>query len=262
MRHELRAEWTKLRTTPGPAWLLVAIVVLTVSLSAAVSHYTTAQLPCPRTGCLQDVAKLSLSGVAVGQVAVALLAVSVLSAEYGTGLMRVTLAAMPRRGRVLAAKAVLVCGLTVAAGAPAVLGSLLAGRSLLPGNGFTPAHGFPPLSPADGSIVRAAVGSVLYLVLIGLLSLGVAAVVRDSAAAVGAVLGLLYILPVLMLIVGDEEWQRRLSRFSPMNAGLTVQSTAQLTELPLAPWAGLGVTAGWAGAALLAGWLALNRRDA
>jgi hypothetical protein len=72
-------------------------------------------------------------------------------------LIHTTLAAMPRRSVVLAAKA--------------VLGSLLAGRLILPGNGFTVAHGYPPLSLADGPTLRAATGSVLYLALVALLSL-------------------------------------------------------------------------------------------
>ncbi len=62
-----------------------------------------------------------------------------------------------------------------------MLGSLLAGRLILPGHGFTAAHGYPPLSLGDGPVLRAAAGSVLYLALIALLSLGIATIVRDSA---------------------------------------------------------------------------------
>ena len=105
--------------------------------------------------------------------------------EYSTGMIRVTLAAVPRRGTVLAAKAVIVTGLVLAAGTVAVLASMLAGRLILPGRGLTPAHGYPPLSLA-GPDLRAAAGSVLYLGLIALLALGVAAAIRDSAVAIGA----------------------------------------------------------------------------
>ena len=119
------------------------------------------------------------------------------SSEYSTGMIRVTLAAMPRRATVLAAKAAILTGPVLAAGAMAVLGSVLAGRLILPGRGIGPAHGYPALSLADGPVLRAAVGSVLYLALIALLSLGVAAAVRDGAAAIGIVLGLLYLFPIL-----------------------------------------------------------------
>jgi ABC-2 type transport system permease protein len=157
---------------------------------------------------------------------------------------------------------VLAGGLTLAAGTVAVLGSILAGRLILPGRGFTAAHGFPPLSLADGPVLRAAVGSVLYLVLVALLALGIATAVRDSAVAIGVVLGLLYLFPVVASVVGNQHWQRHLEQFSPMTAGLYIQATVGVRGLPLAPWQGLGVLAAWALGALLLGALALRLRDA
>lgn len=138
----------------------------------------------------------------------------------------------------------------------------MAAGQILPGNGFTPAHGYAPLSPADGSTLRAVAGSILYLVLIALLSLGIATAVRDSATAVGVVLGLLYLVPIIAVLVSDPRWQHLLNQISPTNAGLTIQATSQLSGLPLSPWAGMGVLAGWAAAALLGGGVLLRRRDA
>jgi ABC-2 type transport system permease protein len=105
------------------------------------------------------------------------------SNEYSTGMIRITLAEMPRRLTVLAAKASLVTGLVLAVSAAAVLACLLAGKLILPGHGFTPAHGYPPLSLGHGPVLRAVCGSALYLALIALLSLGVATAVRESAVA-------------------------------------------------------------------------------
>ena len=181
--------------------------------------------------------------------------------EYSTGMIRTTLTAMPRRLSVLAAKAPILTGLVLAAGAVAVAGSLLAGRLILPGRGFTPGHGFAPLSIADGPVLRAAVGSVLYLALTALLSLGGATAVRDSGAAIGVVLGLIYLFPVVAAATSPQ-WQRHLDQFGPMSAGLDIQATAGLRSLPLSPWAGLGVLAAWVAAALLAGGLLLRLRDA
>ena len=182
LRDALHAEWTKLRTVSGPAWLLAGTIVLTVAVSAA----ATAAVKCPSgTACPVDTPKLSLTGIEFGQAVVAILAVLVISGEYSTGMIRITLTAMPRRSAVLAAKAVIVAGLVLAAGTIAVGGSLLAGRVILPGHGFTPGHGFPLLSLADGPTLRAAAGSVLYLALIALLSLGIATIVRESAVAIG-----------------------------------------------------------------------------
>jgi ABC-2 type transport system permease protein len=183
----------------------------------------------------------------------AILAVLVISGEYSSGMIRTTLTAMPRRSTVLAAKALVLTGVVAAAGTIAVLGSLLAGRLVLPRGS---------LALADGPALRAAAGSVLYLTLIALLSLGVAAIVRDSATSIGVILGLLYLLPILAQVSGDPHWQRLLERIGPMSAGLAIQATTDVQDLPLGPWAGLGVTAGWAAAALAAGGLLLSRRDA
>ncbi|WP_405606532.1 ABC transporter permease [Streptomyces sp. NBC_00076] len=228
----------------------------------AVGCGTAKAVKCPDTGCGQDAVKLALTGVTVGQAVISVFAVLAVSGEYGTGLVRTTFMAVPNRITVLTAKATVHTTVVLASGTPAVLASLLAGRYILPGNGFTEAHGYAPLSLADGPTLRAAVGSVLYLVLVALMGLGVATAVRDAASAIGIVLGLLYLFPVVTRVVNDLEWQRHLQQISPMTAGLAVQATVHLHELPIGPWAGLGVLATWAAAALLVGSLLLHRRDA
>jgi ABC-2 type transport system permease protein len=142
-------------------------------------------------------------------------------------------------------------------------GPLVSGCSTLLSHGFTAARGFPLLSLADGPTLRAAGGSVLYLALIALLSLGIATVVRESAVAIGVVLGLLYLSPIIISVVaGDPVWSHRLERYAPMSAGLTIQDTTGLRGLPISPWGGLGVLAAWAAVAMLAGGLVLRLRDA
>jgi ABC-2 type transport system permease protein len=255
----LQAEWTKLRTVSGPAWQLVGAAGLTVAISAAAAGATHCP---PGMTCAVDTTKLSLTGVQFGQSAIAILAVLMISNEYSTGMIRVTLAAMPARCAVLAAKAILVAALVLAASSVAVLGSVLAGHLILPGHGFTVARGFHPVWLSYGPTLRAACGSVLYLALISLLSLGTAAIVRDSAVAIGTVLALLYLFPVLLTFVGNTHWQHRLERWTPTVAGLTIQDTIGLHRLPITPWAGLGVLALWAVGALLAGGVAFRLRDA
>ncbi|MDL4817726.1 ABC transporter permease [Actinomadura opuntiae] len=254
----LHAEWTKFRTEAGPVWLLFAAIVSTVAISAGVDGSSH----CAPPDCAPDATRLSLTGVMLGQAAVAILAVLAIGNEYGTGMIRTTFTAIPRRATVLAAKAAVLTGTVLAAGAAAVLASLGAGRLVLPGRGFTGAHGHPPISLADGPTLRAAAGSVLYLVLIALLALGVATAVRDSAAAVGTVLGLLYLFPIVIHVIGDPDWQRRLEKIAPMPAGLAVQATTGLSGLPISPWRGLGVLAVWAAGALLAAIVLLRARDA
>jgi ABC-2 type transport system permease protein len=254
----LHAEWTKLRTVQDTGWLLVAAVGLTLAVSAV----AIAGAGHSSGGTRVDTTRLSLTGVYLGQAIVAVIAVLAVGSEYSTGTIRATLTALPRRPAVLAAKAVIVGGITLAAGTVAVLGCLLAGRFVLPGRGLTQAHGYALLSLANGPTMRAAAGSVLYLALVGLLGLGVAAAVRSSAGAIGIVLGLLYLFPILAAVVADPHWQRHLQQIGPMTAGLAIQATVDLHELPIGPWAGLGVLAIWAAAALLIGGLALQLRDA
>jgi ABC-2 type transport system permease protein len=257
-RETLHAEWTKLRTVASTGWLLLGTAVLTVAVSAAADAAAT----CPTGGCQADPAKLSLTGVQAGQAIVAVIAVLAISNEYSTGMIRVTLTAMPRRLPVLAAKAALVAGLVLAAATVGVLASVLAGRLILPGHGFTAAHGYLPLSLGSGPVLRAACGSVLYLALIALLSLGIATAVRETAVAIGLVLGLLYVFPVVTSVITNQHWQRHLEQIGPMTAGLYIQATTDLRSLPLTPWQGLGVLALWAAGALLAGGLLLCLRDA
>ena len=258
MQDGLYAEWTKLRTTASTIWLLAAVIAATVALGVAAD----AAARCPAGRCPIDPARTSLTGIYLGQAIVVILAAAAISGEYSSGMIRVTFTAMPRRITVLAAKAVTITALVLVAGGAAVLGSVIAGRLILPGHGFTAAHGYPPLSLGDGPVLRAAAGSVLYLALIALLSLGAAAVVRDTAATVGTVLGLLYVVPIVAAGLGNSHLARHLQQIAPMPAGLAIQATTGLRSLPISPWAGLGVLAAWAAAALLAAGLLLRLRDA
>jgi len=245
---------------PGTFWLLAAAIAVTVTVSTAAAAATR----CPAgPACPVDTPKLTLTGIQLGQAVIAVLAVLAISNEYSTGMIRTTLTAMPHRPAALAAKAAVLTLLVMAAGVIAAAGSVLAGRLILPGHGFTAARGFPPLSLAEGPVLRAAAGSVLYLALVALLGLGVAAVVRDSATATGAVLGLLYLPPVIAAVLASNpHWQHRIERYAPMSAGLTIQDTTNLHSLPISPWGGLGVLAAWAAVALLTGGLMLRMRDA
>ncbi len=257
-RDALRAEWTKLVTVSGPAWLIAAAVGLTVAVGAAVD----AASRCPAgMACSVDTVKLSLTGIQVGQAVVAILAVLPFCNEYSTGMIRVTLAAIPRRPTVLAAKFSTLAGLVLVAGVFAVLGSLVAGLIILPRHGFTTGRGFTELSLTHGPTLRAAVGSVLYFLLIAALAMGIAAMVRDSAVSIGVALGVLYVFPVLTSFIGNQTWHNRVERYTPM-AGLNIQATTGLRSLAIGPWCGLGVLAVWALAALLAGGLAVRFRDA
>ncbi len=237
MTDVVHAEWTKVRTLPGTGWLLLAAAALTAAVGALAANSVT----CPAGGCQLDPAKVSLTGVDLGQAIVAIVAVTVVSGEYSTGMIRLTLAATPRRWRVLAAKAAVVSAVTLTTGAVAVLTSVLAGGLLLGRHGITAAHGYEALSLASGPVLRAAAG---------------------SAVAIGVVLALLFLFPILSNVITSPGWHRHLEQLSPMTAGLYIQATTNLRSLPLTPWQGLGVLAAWAAGAMLVGALLLRFRDA
>jgi len=255
MRLAISAEWAKTRSDPGTAWLLVALVALSVAVSAV----TIGTSRCPAAGCDQDPGRISMAGVYLGQAVAALAGTTAIGGEYGTGMIRVTLAAIPHRGRLLSAKAVVLTVPVFAASALAVAAAMADGLLTLPGHGFTAASGSGALSAA---MPRAAGCAALYLTLVALLGLGVATAVRDAVAATGITLGLLYLFPVAASLAGDPTVARRLEQVSPMYAGLDSQSTTGLGALPLSPWQGLGVVALWAAGVLLLGWLVLRWRDA
>ena len=255
MTDALRAEWTKLRTSPSTAWILLATVVLTAGLSSLV---TATIHVSGRSG--EDPTKISLIGIDLGQAIVAVLGVLVISEEYGTGMIRTTLAAIPRRMTVLATKAVNLIVLVTVAGALGVAGSILAGRLFLSHAGLGPANGYPLISLGNGSTLRAAAGSVIYLVLIALLALGIAVAIRDTAVSIGLVLALLYLFPVLAATL-QGSWHRHLEQIGPMTAGMSIQSTTGMTSLPISPWAGLGVLAAWSAGSLLIGGCVLKVRN-
>ena len=249
----VRMEWTKLRTVPSTAWSLLALVTLMVAASALLL-WTLGGAACG-TGCDPDLPRLSLGGIYLAQLPVVVLSVLAVTAEYETMMIRTTLAAQPRRLTLLGAKAAVVSAAVLVAGLVGVLGAWTVGRSVRVG-------GYPPVSPADAATGRAYLGTVVYLGLVALLSLGVGALVRHTAGAVTTVIGLLYVAPIVGQVITDERWRSRVERYAPMSAGLSVQATRHLERLAVAPWRGVGVLAVYAVVALLLGAVVFRVRDA
>jgi ABC-2 type transport system permease protein len=253
----LRAEWTKFRTVAGPSWLLAGAVTLTVAVGMAAAASVAR---CSSAACGIDPATVSFTGIYPGQAVVAVAGVLAIGNEYSTGMIKLSLTGVPRRLTWFFAKAAVLAAAVLTASVLAVGGAALAGRLILPGRGFTPAHGYASLTSATD--FRAAVGAVVYLTLIALLSLGLAAAVRDSAAAIGLVLGVLYLFPVAAALVSSRSLARHLDQIGPLPAGLDAQATIGMKSLPLTPWQGLGVVALWTAGALVLGALTLTLRDA
>lgn len=201
-----------------------------------------------------DVTGRTLTGVLVGQTAIVALAVLFMTAEYRRGTLRTTFAACPRRGRVLAAKAVVVGAASLAAGLAAAFGSVLLSGPVMRANGVAP----PPLW--DAAVLRAVLGTGVLLGVIAVFSLAVAVIVRRSAAAITMVL-LLLLVPQILATGLPLSAARWLERLTPA-AGFAIQQTVTRFDQAIGPWAGLGVLCAYTAAALAAAAMLLRRRDA
>jgi hypothetical protein len=252
----LRAEWTKLCTVRSARWTQLAIFALTVGLTVLLtsgSHSTG-------DGGDNDIMRDSLIGVYLAQFAVVAFGVLVITSEYATRMIHTTFIAMPRRGRVLLAKALLVGGAVFVVGLASSLAAFLVGQHVLRENGYDP-PGYPDWTLDDGPAQRAVLGSALFLAAIALLSLGVGTILRHSAAAISVLLALLFV-PLIIAPTLPEHARELVQKATP-GAGFAVQQTvARDDAIPIGHWTGLGVTYAWAAGGLLLALVVIRRRDA
>ncbi|KAB2349143.1 ABC transporter permease subunit [Actinomadura rudentiformis] len=218
-----------------------------------------------------DPVRLPFTGVMIGMIAAIALGVLFITAEYKRGMIRTSFAASPRRGRVLAAKAIVISAVTFATGLVATVILFFASQPVLRSGGFAP-PAFPEPSLTEPRIMRAVVGTALFLALVAVFSLGVGTILRRSAGAIAGIITLL-VLPTIIasaLPISAATWMMRLTPA----AGLSIQQTSrhypQVESVCVPedgcyysePWAGIGVLVAYTAVALgLAYWL-LRRRDA
>jgi ABC-2 type transport system permease protein len=212
--------------------------------------------------CLRDTVKLSLSGVRLAQFGVVILGVLSVSGEYATRTITPSLTAVPHRSQLIAGKLGVVAALSLAGALAGTVGALVTARIVLPQRGFTASTGYPQLPLWSDLTQRAALGTVLYLVLLAMLSAGVGLLLRDTGGAIVLVLSLLFLAPVFSMFISNPDWQDRLYRLSPMDAGLAIQTTRDLKALPIAAWPGMAVLLAYTAAAVGAGAATLRLRDA
>lgn len=206
-----------------------------------------------------DLVRDSLAGVQIGLMAVVALSVLAMTSEYRTGLIRTTFTVSPHRGRALAAKAVVLAAAVFVVGLVATIAGLFGSLPLWRGGGFAP-PAYPTPSLTDGPVLRAVVGTALFLALIALFSLGVGAILRRTAGAIVLVIGLVVVLQIVtgVLSVEASTWVNRLT---PV-AGLAIQQTRPMPDTAIGPWAGLGVLGGYAAGSLAVAFWLVRRRDA
>jgi ABC-type transport system involved in multi-copper enzyme maturation permease subunit len=230
--------------------VLIGIVISGVATWATRSTWSSTS--AANRAALDPIGR-SLIGVFFGQFTIGVLGVLVMSPEYGTGTIRATLCAAPRRTSVLAAK-ILVFGVVAL-----VISEVVAFASFLLGQAFLTAP-VPHATIGNATALRAVVGSGLYLCAIGLLALGLATIVRHTGGAITAFVGLLLVLPVIIQPL-PTSISNELSRFTPLRIGATVVSGPSLSHT-FTPWTGLVVLWIYAAVMLVIGSVVLVKRDA
>ena len=251
----VHSEWIKLRSLRSTRITLLASFVLMAGLGVVTAAVTASQwsrLPAASRASFDAVSTV-LTGYQFAQLAVGVLGVVVISNEYSSGMIRATLAAVPRRLPVLWAKAGVFAIVTLVAMTAASLIAFAGGMALLS------AHHLQVSLAAPG-VARAVLGAGLYLAAVGLLGVGLGALLRKTAGAIAAVVGLLLFLPLLSSLLGSW-FKAHVSPYLPSNAGAALLHVHQQAG-SLSPWAGFAVMCGWAVAALAGAALVLKRRDA
>jgi ABC-type transport system involved in multi-copper enzyme maturation permease subunit len=243
-------------TTERPGGSTEAGGTFTVTGSGDVAGYG---IPSYLGGGNDDVVRNALGGVQVGLMAIVALGVLFATSEYKTGTMRVTLVASPRRGRVLAAKAIVVGGTVFAAGLVSTVAAFLLAQPTLRDNGYVP-PAYPDLSLGNGVVLRAVIGSALFLAVLAILSLGIGALRRRTVGAVVAVLALILVPQIVapLLSLNTELWINRLTQV----AGLAIQQTRDRFDTAITPWGGFAVLCAWTTVALVVAMWQLRKRDA
>ena len=248
----LRAEWIKFWSVRSTTWSAVMLFVLGAGLTALVCAASAGWLASSDA----DESPLSFVtwGMMFAQITAVVLGALTVTAEYGTGMIRATLAATPRRGPVLAAKGLVLAGTLF------VVGTATAFVGYFAGNWFLEREGVG-VALSDEGVVRALFGSGLYLAGLGLFAMAVGLLIRHTAAALSVVLGLVFVVGNMAFLLPGT-WGDWVAKLMPGNAGGVVTQAVPFEGGLLSPWTGFAVFAAEVLALLAIGWMVFQRRDA
>jgi len=296
LRGALASEFTKIRSVRSTYWTLAALLVVSIGIGAAITAGSAANFshnPANKAGF--DATQTSLIAFfEIGQLIIAVIAALAITSEYSTGMIRTSLTAQPRRGRVYAAKAIVLTSLTLIVSLVTSFIAFFVGQALLSSSGVSASlfhsvtipqnanvtcppgvgggGGLPPgckvvfsgtdvISPT--TVLLAIIGCALFVTLVAILAFGIGALVRHTAGAIAIAIAALFIIPVLEQALPNE-WRWDIMRFLPDAANRVVSVTIPGSADPhlWSAWPQLGVTALWAAALLGAGAYLFRKRDA
>lgn len=250
-----RSEWTKLISLRSTRWALAATLLLAIGIGVLACIVFEARWPHLSAHDRAEFHPLSVSlaGINFAQLAIGVLGVLVITGEYSTGMIRSTMAAVPRRLPVLWAKAI-VFGLTAfAISLPATFIVFFVGQAILSGQGINIAISHP-------GVLRALIGVPLFLTAMGLFGLFLGAIIRSTAGGIAALAGLVFVLPPIVGLLPSSVADS-IDPYLPGNAGGAIWT---ITPDPntLAPWAGFAIFCAYVAVAMAVAAVLLVRRDA
>lgn len=246
----LRSEVTKLRSLRSTWWTLAVAVFVIVGFGALVAANVD-----PGSAAFSSpggIATESLFGVLFAQLAVAVLGVLMISGEYGTGMIRTSMTAVPKRLPVLWAKAAVYVAVVLPVSAVAAFVSFFLSQSIRSGRGV------PTAALGDPEVLRNLLGSALYVTVAGLLAMGIATLLRHTAAGLAAVVGLFFVVPIVANFLPQS--LTGFIPYLPSNAGGALFGLSMSND-SLAPWTGFGLLALYTVVVLVAAAFRLRRSD-
>jgi ABC-2 type transport system permease protein len=251
----LLSEWTKLRSVRSTKWSLAAGFLLTIAFPVIFAFVTRSHWGsmAPSERADRHPLDIALAGVNVAQLAVAVLGVLLITAEYSTGSIRSTFTAVPKRLPVLWAKLLDYAAVSLVLMVPAVLVSFFASQAIL--------HNIPQLqiSFTQPGVARAVLGGAVYVILVGIFALAIGAIVRNTAGGIATFAAIFFVLPPLMFTL-PTSWNNAISQYLPSNAGRQLFALQHASHT-LTTTAGGLVFVGYCAAAILIAAVLLVRRD-
>ncbi|MFJ8052075.1 ABC transporter permease [Streptomyces luteogriseus] len=250
----VRSEWTKIRSVASTVWTLSLVVVVTVALGMLISALSKNEFDSMNAqGRAEfDPTFISFAGMSLGQLAMIVFGVLVVSNEYSTGMIRTSLAAVPQRGSFLFSKIAVATGLALLVGLVTSFAAFFLGQAML---------GSHRAEIGDPGVLRAVLGGGLYMALIAMFSMGVAAMLRSPMLSLGILMPFFFL---ISNILGNVDATKKVGRFLPDQAGSKIMQvvTPIDDDTPYGPWGGLGIMGLWVLAVLVGGYVLLKKRDA
>jgi len=249
------SEWTKLRSVRSTRWSLLVAVLSTIGLSAIFAAVTSSHWGSmgPREQADRHPLDIALAGVNLSQLAIGVLGVLVITGEYSTGMIRASMTAVPKRLPVLWAKVGVYAFVSFVLMLPSVLIAFYVSQKILSH------HNILQISFSAHGVARSVIGGALYLMVIGVFTLGLGAITRSTAGGISTFAGIMFVIPPLMNVL-PASWNNAISPYLPSNAGRAVFSLTHGSD-SLAPWPGFALFCGYAVLTIAIAAVLLLRRD-